>query len=83
MMPPETPLTKHQIPPDKVLSFFEVDQASKALRDVDFSIHEEVRTLVQLFRDTDASIALRAPRLSYARAFVIAFSKIGRMSSLL
>ncbi len=60
MMPPETPLTKHQIHPDKVLSFFEVDQASKALRDVDFSIHEEVRTLVQLFRDTDASIALRA-----------------------
>lgn len=59
-MPPETPITKHQIPPDKVLSFFEVDQASKALKDVDFSIHEEVRTLVQLFRDTDASIALRA-----------------------
>lgn len=59
-MPPETPLTKHQLPADKVLSFFEVDQASKALKDVDFSIHEEVRTLVQLFRDTDPAVALRA-----------------------
>lgn len=42
------------------MSFFEVDQASKALRDVDFSIHEEVRTLVELFRDTDPQIVLRA-----------------------
>ena len=42
------------------MSFFEVDQASRALRDVDFSIHEEVRTLVELFRDTDPQIVLRA-----------------------
>lgn len=59
-MPPETPITKHQIPAEKVLSFFEIDQASKALKDVDFSIHEELRTLVQLFRDTDPAVSLRA-----------------------
>ena len=59
-MPPETPLTKHEVPPDQVLSFFEVDQASKALKDVDFTIHEELRTLVQLFRDPDPQVSLRA-----------------------
>jgi hypothetical protein len=59
-MPPETPITKHQIAPEKVMSFFEIDQADRALRDVDFSIHEELRTLVELFRDTDPAVALRA-----------------------
>ncbi len=59
-MPPKTPLTKHEIPPKDVMSFFEVDQASKALSDVDFSVHEEVSTLVELFRDTDPQVVLRA-----------------------
>ena len=59
-VPPKTPLTKHEMPPEDVMSFFEIDQASKALKDVDFSVHEEVRTLVELFRDTDPQVVLRA-----------------------
>ena len=60
IVPPKTPLTKHEIPPEDVMSFFEIDQANKALKDVDFSVHEEVRTLVELFRDTDPQVVLRA-----------------------
>ena len=59
-MPPKTPLTKHEIPPNDVMSFFEIDQASRALQDVNFSLHEEVRILVELIRDTDPQVVLRA-----------------------